>query len=1312
MKLNHKILMLILGSALISGGGNYFLTQKHAEELYLDTETLLITTLFYSLRDTLIEDIINENKLKVTEQLRNLEAHENPVEFLYVSTNEEQVFSHSFINGFPRYLLTNQQRLIKSNNFNELPDKGMVLIGKYQTPRGVIYEYRGELIKGLGTYLHIAINQSKILTKLSHNKQEILQLSLFFLLLLLIAVYFFTKRLTAPLVALTTSIKTFTETKGKEANFDFVSSSFSEINKVAAAFKAAIDQQHQTTCLLKEREQYLATTLNSIGDAVITTDEKGNVLTMNPVAEQLTGWQTQDAKTKPIKDIFPIIDASSRKVIDNPIDKVLNTGQTVYLSNHTTLIAKNGTEYQISDSAAPILNNGDILGMVLVFNNVTEQYKLKQAEREMQSKLQHLFSDMQTMVAISSPSGAIRFANNHPLQVAGIEFTEVENKNIWDSAWFNYDQSIQQQVKDACLKALNGESTLQDIQIFTKKSLLWVAYSVHPVCDNQGEIVELLHEARDINQRKFIEENNNNTLRELKLYQEQAPIAYIVWDINFRVTSWNKAAERIFGYSFLEVKGKTAEIIIPQSEKSNISGVWQSLITEKGGKVSINNNITKSGKSVCCEWHNTVLKDEFDNVIGAVSLILDVTNEHELHRQLVTEKQEQKEILDSVAEGIISFDVAGNILNINKTAEILFGYSINAAAGKNIEEIINVEQGNITQLIEKVKVNKEFLKGVEFSAIQQHGGTFPVKLLLSELPYVEGKCDRFVGVFQDLTLLKQQEGNIRRSQKMDALGKLTGGIAHDYNNMLGVIIGYTDILMMKLVDQPKLLNYVEQINMAGNRGADLTRKLLSVSNQQPAETTIENLNTLIEKDTDLLRKTLVLINLNLELYSDLWQVEIDANSFEDSLLNITINAMHAMTNGGSLTITTANVVLTTADAALYQVNAGDYVSLSIEDTGCGMTEQLASKIFEPFYSTKGAQGSGLGLSQVYAFVQSSGGTVMVNSQLGIGTQFILYFPRYKKTAKIATTELKTVTLENIALETQPTQVCGGTETILIVDDEVQLCSLAEEILASNGYKVLTANDGKQALNILENHAVDLLFTDIVMPEMNGYQLAEKTLEKYPSVEVLFATGYRGDNEITNITIDEPILTKPYTTNELLLAIRTSLDSCKHALDISQYIVIDSEEKTQQFESNKSSNTLSQSLWSNKMLVDNNGVIDKEHEVIFDLFSQCTQMIGNECLPDVKALFNTIKGEFIKHCKDEERAMKLSQYPYMKNHVSVHNMLIKELKNTLDTKADNDILLWISTYFAPLFAEHVMVLDKALTPYLLNNGNQEKDRGDV
>jgi len=290
MKLNHKILTLILSSVLILGIATYLLTQKQAKNLYLDSENILITTIFHSLRDTLIEDIINENKLKVTLQLRKLGENKNPIEFLYVSTNKEQVFAHSFINGFPRYLLTNQQTPIKSSNLNEIINNDMVLIGKYQTQRGVIYEYRGELIKGLGTYLHIAINQSLILNKLSHNKQEIFQLSLLFLLLLLMAIYFFTKRLTAPIVALTASIKTFTETKGKGANFganfDFAPSSFNEINTVASAFKKAIDWQYQTTCLLKEREQYLATTLNSIGDAVITTDEKGNVLTMNPVAEQ------------------------------------------------------------------------------------------------------------------------------------------------------------------------------------------------------------------------------------------------------------------------------------------------------------------------------------------------------------------------------------------------------------------------------------------------------------------------------------------------------------------------------------------------------------------------------------------------------------------------------------------------------------------------------------------------------------------------------------------------------------------------------------------------------------------------------------------------------------------------------------------------------------------------------------------------------------------------------------------------------------------------------------------------------------------
>ncbi len=258
---------------------------------------------------------------------------------------------------------------------------------------------------------------------------------------------------------------------------------------------------------LLKSEQNLAITLNSIGDAVITTDADGCVTRMNAVAVALTGWSFQAAHGLPLKTIFPIIDVTTREPIQNPVEKVLASGDTVYLSNHTTLIAKDGSEYQISDSAAPIRGDDDkILGMVLVFNDVTEAYHLREKAKAIQDQLQSLFDDMQTMVAITAPDGTIEFINKLPLRMSGQKQEDVIGKKMWDCSWCNYDPDVQKMVQDDCIRAQAGEIVHRDLQMATTEGLSWASYIIHPVNNEDGQVIQLLHEGRDISYRKKMED--------------------------------------------------------------------------------------------------------------------------------------------------------------------------------------------------------------------------------------------------------------------------------------------------------------------------------------------------------------------------------------------------------------------------------------------------------------------------------------------------------------------------------------------------------------------------------------------------------------------------------------------------------------------------------------------------------------------------------------------------------------------------------------------------------------------------------------
>jgi len=641
---------------------------------------------------------------------------------------------------------------------------------------------------------------------------------------------------------------------------------------------------------LEENKQDLIITLNSIGDGVITCDKQGLVTRINPVAEQLTGWTTREALGLSIETVFNIVNASTNQPMPNPVNKVLATGETVHLSNHTTLKSKDGSEYHIADSAAPLRdNNNNILGMVLVFNDVTEQYRLREEARLVQQALQ------------------------------------------------------------------NSE-------------------------------------------------------------------------------------------------------------------------------------------------------------------------------------QEQREILNSMFEAVISIDEAGTILSFNKAAEQLFRYKFNEIKGENVKYLMpsSIARQHDGYLKRYMQTNVAHIIGLGQEVEGQHKtkGPFPMRLFIAELPKNKDGKRRFIGTCIDLTHIKQQEEQLRRSQKMDALGKLTGGIAHDYNNMLGVVLGYAELLEDALTEQPKLATYAHKINQAGQRGSKLTSKLLRFSKQENTDAECVNINALLLDMQHMLEKTLtVRIKLAFELDSNLWSVWLSSADMEDVILNMAINAMHAIEDIGKLAIRSQNEKINVIESKLLDIQPGEYIKLTISDNGCGMDKATQEKIFDPFYSTKGDKGTGLGLSQTYSFIERNKGAIKVYSEEKNGTQFILYIPRYNHSANISEINEQT-----------KMKIMQGKETILVVDDETELLNLSCEILITQGYKIFSAQGAKQALQILQSEAIDLMLSDVLMPDMDGFQLATIVQEKHPEVKIQLTSGYTDNRETDHIdnSLKKNLLSKPFNSYDLLSKVRTLL----------------------------------------------------------------------------------------------------------------------------------------------------------------------------
>lgn len=383
----------------------------------------------------------------------------------------------------------------------------------------------------------------------------------------------------------------------------------------------------------------------------------------------------------------------------------------------------------------------------------------------------------------------------------------------------------------------------------------------------------------------------------------------------------------------------------------------------------------------------------------------------------------------------------------------------------------------------------------------------------------------------------------RRSQKMDAIGKLTGGIAHDFNNLLGVILGNLELLEDYAHHDEKITKRIHIIEKAGLRAADLTRQLLSFSRREAKQVSTININQAISEMTEIITRSLTPeIEVKYIMSEELWLTEIDKGDFSDALLNLCINARDSITGHGYLTIETRNITLD--EAACEQssgLRPGQYIELAVSDTGEGIPNELKDRIYEPFFTTKDqGKGTGLGLAMVYGFVERSNGYIKCDSTMGVGTTFYIYLP--KDHAE------KFTSLQNDKqIETMP----HGNETILVVDDEEALQELAKEILQAQGYRVLTASDGRQALEQLTQHPeINLLFSDIVMPDgINGFELAEQAISHRDDLKILFTSGFDENAESHNnrVRFNTNRLNKPYSQVELITQVRSMLDDKDSAM---------------------------------------------------------------------------------------------------------------------------------------------------------------------
>jgi len=505
-------------------------------------------------------------------------------------------------------------------------------------------------------------------------------------------------------------------------------------------------------------------------------------------------------------------------------------------------------------------------------------------------------------------------------------------------------------------------------------------------------------------------------------------------------------------------------------------------------------------------------------------------------------EQKLRTLIDTLPDLVWLKDTNGVYIACNQKFERLRGAKQSDIVGKTDYDFSDREQAdfytsNDSEVIATGSLNRHETEVV----YADDGHSELIEKIKTPMYSSDGELVGVLGVGRDITERKKLDEQVRHAKKMEAVGQLTGGIAHDFNNILAIVLGNLEILELKTDKSDERQDRIQKAKNGVKRGADIARKLLSFSRTDAEEVSILSINKFVENIEDLIAKSLTAsIAVEIELAKDLWNVAIDPGDLEDALLNLSINARDAMPDGGALYIETANKTL---DQEYIRRNpegrVGDFVMISVSDTGIGMNEETREKVLDPFFTTKEpGKGTGLGLSMVYGFVQRSGGHLKIYSEVGKGTTFRLYLPRVTKTA-----------LQQHVEVLDERQLPTGSETVLVVDDEEGLRDVAVFYLEELGYTTLVAEDGLQALEILRDKpGIDLVFSDVVMPGgIDGYQVAKTVHEEQPSIKILLTSGFtKKKEEIRNsddqylVKLNSGMLDKPYNREELAFAVRDAL----------------------------------------------------------------------------------------------------------------------------------------------------------------------------
>ncbi len=646
----------------------------------------------------------------------------------------------------------------------------------------------------------------------------------------------------------------------------------------------------------------------------------------------------------------------------------------------------------------------------------------------------------------------------------------------------------------------------------------------------QAQLARLLAKLR----HQAASERNLRTEREriFSAVVESSNDAIITKALDGTITGWNGAAERLFGHTSAEAVGQHIDIIVPPDRRAEVGDILDRVGKGERFQQYETSRMRKDGSNVEVSLSVSPIRSASGEIVGASKTARDITESNRTLRALTQEVEERRRIFETSHDLILVTDTSGNFIQVSPSATTILGYEPAEMIGHSAVEFIHPDDLENTRSEMRAARRGQSKRNFETRYVNKDGKA--VSLNWSGTWSEPVRRHFFIG--RDLTEKQTAEAQMRHVQKMDAIGQLTGGVAHDFNNILTVITGTIGILEEAVAGQPELVSIAKLIDEAAERGASLTKHLLAFARKQPLQPREIDVNALVLEAAKLLHPTLgEQVEIKPLLADDAWTALVDPSQLTTAVLNLALNARDAMPNGGKLALETNNVYLDENYANMHsEVTPGNYVMVAVSDTGAGIPANLLERVFDPFFTTKEVgKGTGLGLSMVFGFVKQSGGHIKIYSEEGHGTSVKMYLPRATGLNQTAAEELVSSNVE------------GGHEAVLVVEDDSMVRRYVVTQVESLGYTTLEAANAAEALKIIDTAQIDLLFTDVIMPgTMNGRQLVEEALKHKPSLKVLYTSGYTENAIVHHGRLDSGVLllAKPYRKSELARMLRLALAS--------------------------------------------------------------------------------------------------------------------------------------------------------------------------